>query len=219
KRKGRLRFGSTIPRASLQTIKSSFITQARTCSIAARGTSRQRESWAWALQILSRSIIAELPNKDCLTKMNQTSGISMSSNDGKVYAVNCDSGAKVWEAAVSGEVWTSPVVRNGVVFFGSADARLYAVDAETGGKRWAQEFGGRIYSTPFATEKQLYFGCGDGNVYSVDMTSGKLLWRASTGNGIDSSPAVSVETVLIGSEDFFFYALDANTGAVRWKYE
>src|SRR5438034_4428499 len=87
KRKERLRFGSTIPRASLQTIKSSFITQARTCSIAARGTSRRRESWAWALQILSRSIIAELPNKDCLTKMNQTR--SEERRVGKEYKCQC----------------------------------------------------------------------------------------------------------------------------------
>ena len=91
----------------------------------------------------------------------------------KVYALDRHAGSKLWEAPTGAEVWASPVVRGGVVFFGSADARVYAVDAASGRTRWVQELGGRIYSTIYAAEQQLYLGCGDGKVYSLDASSGK----------------------------------------------
>ena len=40
-----------------------------------------------------------------------------------------------------GEVWSSPVVRDETVFFGSADGRFYALDQNTGKPRWTQTLG------------------------------------------------------------------------------
>ena len=47
-----------------------------------------------------------------------------------------------------GQGESSPVVVDGLVYFGVTDGRLYAVDSATGRVRWAYATGGRINSSP-----------------------------------------------------------------------
>ena len=176
-----------------------------------------REKWNFAAPI-GHEHFDILPDMLCFGKKLQEK-VLFGCDDGKVYAVHQDSGTKLWEASTGGEVWASPVVRQGTAYFGSADGHLYAADARTGKLRWKQALGGRVYSTAYAAEKSIYVGCGDGHAHSLNAATGKMQWSVLTGNGIDSSPALVGGTLLFGSEDFFVYALDANSGAVLWKYE
>ena len=134
-------------------------------------------------------------------------------DSGKVYAVACDSGKPVWEVAAAAEVWTSPVIRDGVVFFGSADCRVYALDVDTGRKRWTQELGGRIYSTACVETSSIFISAAATARSTVSMSRPAKRYGAPQRETASTPhPAVAGNTVLIGSEDFFFYALDANTG-------
>lgn len=57
------------------------------------------------------------------------------SEDGRVYAVNVQTGRKRWQFRTRGPVWSSPTVMGGEVFCGSSDGKFYVLDAETGKKR------------------------------------------------------------------------------------
>ena len=64
-----------------------------------------------------------------LTSSPAVSGgvVYVGSADGNVYALNANTGAKLWGTATSGGVNSSPTVVNGTVYVGSGD-EVYAAD-------------------------------------------------------------------------------------------
>lgn len=172
--------------------------------------------------------------------------VYVQSADGKFYAVDAQGGNRRWSFAVGRDLpyrsgvmpveagppgyglWdfflSSPVVSDGVVYFGAGDGRLYALDARSGKMLWSFATTGRVRSTPAVAAGTVYFGSMDGSFYALGAKTGGLKWKFKTvGNEyfpageIQSSPAVVDGTVYFGSRDYYIYALDAATGALRWK--
>ncbi|GAI09627.1 unnamed protein product, partial [marine sediment metagenome] len=81
--------------------------------------------------------------------------------NGKVYAINTDSGAVRWVYPREGEL--QPIVGGAVaildkVYFGGSDGIVYALDAATGDRQWKFETGDKIWSTPSVSGDTLYIG-------------------------------------------------------------
>ena len=49
----------------------------------------------------------------------------MGSNDGKLYALNAVTGAKIWDYAMGYAIFSSPAVVNGVVYMGGGGIIKY----------------------------------------------------------------------------------------------
>lgn len=120
--------------------------------------------------------------------------------------------AQSWSAS-------SPVVANGLVYFGSSDGRLYAVDALNGQLRWNFDTGGPVLSTVAVADSTVFVGSADHSLYALDAQSGALRWRHETGSWIVSSPLPAHGLVLVGSADGYLYAVDATTGSLVWSFE
>jgi len=125
-----------------------------------------------------------------------------------------------------GPIRTTPLVRGGVVYFGSGDGKLYAVDARSGVERWRFASGGPVMSSAAWDAGRVYFASRDDHLYCLDGRSGALLWRhrfaADLGaqNYWDyhlSSPVVVAGRVFIGGGDGHLVALDAASGQVIWS--
>ena len=122
---------------------------------------------------------------------------------------------------------SSPVVAQGVVYFGSGDGNLYAVDAATGEGRWKFKTGDVVHASPAYANGVLFFGSWDSYFYAVDAATGKEKWRFHGGEddllhnqiGFQSSPAVVDGVVYTGCRDAQLYALDAATGKQKWKFD
>ena len=71
--------------------------------------------------------------------------------DHNVYALNANTGTKVWNYTTGGWVISSPTVANGIVYIGSLDHNVYALNAETGMKVWSYATGGFVNSSPTVT--------------------------------------------------------------------
>lgn len=153
------------------------------------------------------------------------------------------SGVK-WSFKTDGPVVGSPVVADGVVFFGSTDGNLYAVDEETGKQRWKFKTAAsrQVTSTPAVANGVVYFGGFDGIFYALAADTGAVRWtflteyeRRFEGKRLHgyppgsqtipdswdiytSSPAVFRNRVYFGSGDGSVYALDAQTGVLQWKF-
>ena len=147
-----------------------------------------------------------------------------------------------WKFATGDRIVSSPVLSEGVVYFGSDDNNLYAVEAATGRQNWKFPTNGPVPSTPAVAAGIVYFASYDGKFYAVDAQNGKLKWKFATGGerrfeakGIHgmqpknqtipdpwdvylSSPVVAQGAVYFGSGDGNFYALDAASGELRWKF-
>jgi FOG: WD40-like repeat len=101
---------------------------------------------------------------------------------------------------------SSPVVANGVVYFGSGDGNLYALESDTCDLRWKFKTGDVVHASPALADGVLFFGSWDSYFYAVDAATGKEKWRFHGGEdpmmhnqvGFQSSPAVVNGTVYTG---------------------
>lgn len=137
-----------------------------------------------------------------------------------------------WTFATSGEVWSSPTVKDGVVYFGSDDHFLYAVDVATHQLKWKFETGDLVRSRPAIAEGTVYFTSDDNSLYAVEAQTGRETWRFDMGKALlprapipegwdymQSSPAVAEGVVYVGAANPNFYAVDAGTGQEKWRFE
>lgn len=148
--------------------------------------------------------------------------VYLSSINGNVYALNANTGTKLWSSPVY--LGTSPVVEKGVLYVGSEDHNVYALNAATGAKLWSY-LGTGGYTSPTMVNGILYIGSNDnaGILYALNASTGTLLWSQATGapgnyDPLESSPAVANGVVYIGAYDGNVIAFNASTGAKLWSY-
>ncbi|MFH1646175.1 MAG: PQQ-binding-like beta-propeller repeat protein [Chloroflexota bacterium] len=141
------------------------------------------------------------------------------SQDGRLYALDAATGAKLWEFPTGSWVESSPAVVSGVVYFGSNDGHLYALDAATGARLWDFPARYAVRSSPAVADGAVYFGADDWRIYALDAATGAELWSREVKGTVISSPVVTRGVVAAGSLDGFFYALDARPGRVRLEFQ
>ena len=145
----------------------------------------------------------------------------------------------LWKVKTNGQVISSPVLVDDVVYVGSEDHFLYAIDATNGTVKWKYKTNGPVNSTPLVAEGMVMFLSYDGNFYALDQTNGELVWKFKTGgeskfkvkdyfNGSFkpdfwdfylSSASVLDDMVYFGSSDAHIYALDLASGEPVWSYK
>jgi outer membrane protein assembly factor BamB len=147
-----------------------------------------------------------------------------------------------WAFPTGDRVVSSPVLRDGTLYFGSDDGNIYAVEAATGRQVWKRATRGPVSATPAVVDDILYVGSYDGHFYALNSRSGALRWKYRTGgerhfeakglHGMTpasqtffdpydiylSSPVVVGDSVFFGSGDGHLYALDRTNGTLRWKF-
>jgi outer membrane protein assembly factor BamB len=150
--------------------------------------------------------------------------VYVGSVEGIVYALNANTGARLWSFATGREVESSPAIANGVVYVGSDDGNLYALNASTGAKLWSVAIntnfppsGFLMPSSPAVVNGVVYVGAGD-NVVALNAGTGARLWSVTNGDQT-SSPAVANGVVYMGSVAGIVYALNAGTGAQLWSFD
>ncbi len=123
----------------------------------------------------------------------------------------------LWTYETGGMILSSPVVADGVVYFGANDGNLHALDAADGSLLWLFGTGAWIESAPAVSEGIVYTGAMDRRIYAVDARDGTELWRFETSSWVQSSPLVMGGAVFIGGMDKRLYALDAFSGSLLWS--
>lgn len=138
-----------------------------------------------------------------------------------------------WTFEAGGQIWSSPVVSEGLVYIGSGDGNLYAIDAATGDEAWRYETDRRVEGTAAVARDTVYFGSFDRHVYALDAQTGEERWTHDTGAIVRSSPTIVDGAVYVGAgchnlicEAYaegesrgWIYSLDADTGERRWRHE
>jgi len=138
--------------------------------------------------------------------------------------------APLWTFSTGGEIWSSPAVQDGVVYFGSDNHFLYALDLKTRALKWKFEAGDIVRSRPAVAGGTVYFTADDNQLYALDAQSGKAVWQFDMGKPfaarspipkgwdyMQSSPAVAEGVVYVGSAGSNFFAVDAKNGKEKWR--
>lgn len=145
--------------------------------------------------------------------------IYFGSRDGRLYAVDTETGVQRWEFKTGSWIESSPAVVDGIVYFGSNDSKLYALDAGTGGKLWEFDTLYPIKSSPAVADGLVCFGGWDRYVHALDAVTGAEVWSFRTGHHISSSPAIAGGILYVGSNGGNFYALQADNGRFRYRFK
>ena len=122
-----------------------------------------------------------------------------SSADGKVYALDTDTGSTRWTFFTGGPVRVAPTVWEGSVYVASDDGYAYCLSAQTGDVRW------QLRAAPGDTKV-----LGHGSIIS--------LWPIRTGVLVDKGVAYFAAG-LFPSEGVYVYAVHASNGRVIWRNE
>jgi len=133
-----------------------------------------------------------------------------------MYAIDRLTGALVWEQSTGGEIYSSPALADGILYFGSRDGNLWALDAENGSVEWRYPTGGPVDCSPVIAYGVCYFGSDDNRVVALDLATRTPVWQFETNGDVKASPLVYRDVVVIGSQDRRIYCLNAQ-GRPIWS--
>lgn len=161
--------------------------------------------------------------------------VFFTSDDGYLYALNKNNGSLIWKLDIGdgdlvrngpsyGPPWdfdwakSSPTIKGGTLFVGSANGKLYAVDYHTGDIEWTFAAGDRLRGTPTVKGPLVYISSWDKHVYAINRHNGRQIWKYAAGDRFVSTPSVIDGKIIIGNRDAHIHALNAKTGELVWKY-
>jgi outer membrane protein assembly factor BamB/tRNA A-37 threonylcarbamoyl transferase component Bud32 len=128
------------------------------------------------------------------------------------------SGHKIWAFTAGNSIWSSVVVADGVVYFGSDDSSIYAVNVSNGSKRWSHPTNGPVRSGLAVAGGAVYAGSYDGKLYALNASHGGKLWVYPADSIASAGVAVADGKVYSSALGIVVVALRASTGAKVWEY-
>jgi outer membrane protein assembly factor BamB len=111
----------------------------------------------------------------------------------------------------------SPLVANGIAYFGDTAGRVYALDLARRRARWVFDDAAKVTSSPALLRRRLYFGDYAGRVFALDARSGRPIWTSSAGSRVYGTVAVGGGRVFAPSVFSGLSAFSARTGALLWR--
>jgi outer membrane protein assembly factor BamB len=123
--------------------------------------------------------------------------------------------------------YSSPVVKDSLVYIGGLDSILHVIDINTGKEKWRFQTNGEIRSNVCIQIDCLYLNGGDGVIYCLNNNSGKLIWKFQTkgeskydfADYFHSTPILYNKVLFFGSGDKSFYAINTKNGKLIWTYK
>lgn len=140
---------------------------------------------------------------------------------GFLVAMDARTGREKWRFK-SQPIESSPLLRNGKLFFGSWDGNVYSIDAKTGKKRWTYDTGAKVNTSAAYYKGTIFIANDDGNVYAINARTGNLVWQAASQSRFGAreffyaSPMVAYGRVYIGNTDGTMFSFGARTGDQLW---
>jgi len=113
--------------------------------------------------------------------------------DSNFYALDATTGRQRWSFSNHGSwVITSPVVKDGKVYFATSDSALFhALDAETGAPLYSIKFQWPIFGSPSIAGNTLYLPEQNGKLTAIDLVTHKTAWVFQTDASRQNFPKLS----------------------------
>jgi len=120
------------------------------------------------------------------------------------------------------KIWSTPVINEGVIYFGSHDGSVYAVSLQSGEQLWKFNIGSAVVAKPLIVDDMLIVGSFDKKLYAIDIRknaggSDRKLWEFEGRNWFWAPAITDGTSIFAPSMDGNVYALD-KTGQLQWSY-
>jgi outer membrane protein assembly factor BamB len=142
--------------------------------------------------------------------------VTTSMSPGDVKVLSMKTGRVKWRFR-TGLTEPSPLIRNGVAYFGATNGNVYALDLDRRRPRWVFHGGAKITGSPALVGNRLFFGDYAGRVFALDARNGRVIWRASAGGRVYGTVAVAGGRVFAPSVFSGLSALSARSGRLLWR--
>jgi outer membrane protein assembly factor BamB len=119
--------------------------------------------------------------------------------DGRVTVLDRWNGRVRWRYRVRAAIESSPVVHEGVDYFGAWDGRVYAVDLRRRRLRWRYSAGVKITSSAALAGARVYVGDYAGRLLALSRRTGRLQWSQTVNGKIYGTPAVAGGRIFVPS--------------------
>ena len=136
---------------------------------------------------------------------------------GAIVALSARTGRVLWSRNTA-KTESSPLVADGIVYFGDADGRVHALSAATGKERWSYDTNGAVKGSPALERGRLFIGNYGGSFYGLDAGTGKLIWQSNGHGNFYAGPSVVGGRVYVSSINGNVYAFSARDGAQLWNF-
>lgn len=137
---------------------------------------------------------------------------------GIVTALDAD-GRTLWEKQLSGQVWSTPAVSDGILYVGTSDNHLYALSTADGSELSDFEADSPVLGTPLVLEDKIIFGSELGTLYFVERESLKDDREILVGK-LYGTPILAGERILVApvNGDYILIAFDLE-GKQDWTFK
>jgi len=147
--------------------------------------------------------------------------IYAASQDGKVVAIDPQSGKIRWKSDLDIELSAGPGANDGVVAVASKDGYVVVLDAKSGTEQWRVYVGGETLAHPLIQSDMVVVQTIDNRLIALARIDGKQRWEIEqtmpvlTMRGA-SSPLLVGSLVVAGFDNGRLVAVDINSGDIEW---
>lgn len=135
---------------------------------------------------------------------------------------------KAWHFFAGAPVRSTPLVDNGIIYFGTTKGDFFAIDKKGGQLKWKYNTGMSINSSAASQGEKLFFTDNRQTLFCLNKTSGKKIWEFKMGEKIAypwrfdyyySSPVLYEDKLIVGGDDGYLYNLYQKDGKLAWKFK
>jgi outer membrane protein assembly factor BamB len=138
--------------------------------------------------------------------------------DGRVRVLDRHGGQILSNVPIGSPIESSPVIQDGIDYFGAANGRVYALDLRTGRLRWSYSGGSKITASVSIAGNTAYLGNYGGEVLALDASTGRLRWSASVNGRVYGTAPVSGGRLFVPSSDGDSVTAFSTSGARLWSF-
>ena len=135
---------------------------------------------------------------------------------GGVYVLDRINGRTKWTWNAGAAIESSPIVVNGIDYFGDANGEMYALDLRTHQLKWRKSLGAKITSSAAIAGGKLFIGDYDGRLWALSPASGATRWVGRVSGKIYGTPAVAGGKVFVPSVAYSLSAF-STSGRRLWQ--
>jgi len=137
--------------------------------------------------------------------------------DGHVWVLDRATGRLLRYATIGSPIESSPVVRDGIDYFGTWSGTLYALDLRTMRARWTKQLGAKTTSSVALDGGTLFVGDYGGRLWALSARTGRTRWVRGVNGRIYGTPAVAGGRVFVPSSDGGSLTAFSTSGRYLWR--
>ncbi|HEY9076717.1 MAG TPA: PQQ-binding-like beta-propeller repeat protein [Anaerolineaceae bacterium] len=167
------------------------------------------------LKLRWQSFVVESPPTGVVADEQQ---IYATFENGIAAGLELTTGKIIWKVKLASKITSSPVLAQGLLWFGLQDGSILAISHLDGSTQYSFGTTAPIYAPPLVTPELIYCPSSDGVLYALTYPKPAISWAYKTGSALRSSPNLYDGKLYFGSANGRLFALNAQDGTPFWQY-